>query len=380
MQPPSPEEDISKYTKERLEEGLSYVTCRLNATRKITPRTEKALRLYEDSILQAITAKDEETKKDCIKEIKGMEKLISTNAVFRGGLSEQAEALQIELLRFRELEYNARYGDYFALPFSQLRYHSGKHKTSGHENLSGKHIWSEIATSIRREQRALDGWSRLTRAQRKSIPEPPSPYTSAVYAGCHYLGFDPNRMLWAIERYAERNNTMHADIAEMIKEGQWMELGSVVYRDLQELHCLVPEGCDEDMEHLTAILEGLLDKYLDRTHGHRDRPWTWNPSAYAKMEHVRRSMKAISKDDQDKLINERRTFDAQQVEAKRQRYLQAVKGSALNTNHKRNASTETPRGSEKEMTVDQKRQRKRGILARRLALDKELERLKNVDV
>lgn len=40
--------------------------------RNVTPQTEKALSIYEDSILQAITATDEDTRLACLKEIKGL--------------------------------------------------------------------------------------------------------------------------------------------------------------------------------------------------------------------------------------------------------------------------------------------------------------------
>lgn len=119
---------------------MGFVRCRLNATRNVPPRTEKALNIYEDSILQAITASDEDTRLDCLKEIRGLERLISSKAVFRGDLSEQAEALQLELLKFRELEYMARFGSYFALPLTKLRRLSGKHQTPGQQHISGKHI------------------------------------------------------------------------------------------------------------------------------------------------------------------------------------------------------------------------------------------------
>ncbi|MCJ1250478.1 hypothetical protein MMC30_007706 [Trapelia coarctata] len=215
--------------------------------------------MNEDCILQAITTTDDQTKMDCIKEIRGMERLISTRAVFHGGLSEQVEDLQLQILKFRELEYSMRYGDYFGLPLTSLRYKFELHETPGHEHLSGRYSWSEIAERIRQERRAEAQWSKLTRAEKRVNPEPESPTTVAVFATCQSLGFDPHQMLWAIERYADRNMTVHADIMEMIKKGQWIVLGVVVYRDLQEIHCLLPEGCNDDTEHLTAILEELLD-------------------------------------------------------------------------------------------------------------------------
>lgn len=373
--PLSPEKDLARYTRQRLEQGLEFVRCRFENSRHITPRTEKALEMYEDSILQAITTSDEGIRLDCMKEIRGMEKLMSTKAVFRGGLSEQFEQLQLQILQFREFEYHARYGAYLGLPLASLGCSSGLHQTPGHEHLSGEHRWTKIAEHIREERKAEADWMRLTAAEKALVSEPATPRTTAVFTACQSLGFDPIRMLWAIVRYAERNMTVHADISDMIKNCQWIELGEVVYRDLQEIHFLLPRGREEDTEHLQAILEGLLDTYLDRSHGHRDRPQTWAPNKYAVAEFSKR----VAAASEAAVLRERRAFAAQQKEAKKLRQLNAGKQGTINTNGKRLASTEAPRGSEREMTMDQKRQKKRILVANRLALDVELEKLKDVE-
>lgn len=186
-----------------------------------------------------------------------------------------------------------RYGDSFALPLTKLRHLSGKHQTPGHEHISGKHICSEMAEKIRQERRREESWDKLPRAVKHITTEPESPTTGAVYPAYQSLGFEPIRMLWAIRRSAERNMTVHADVAEMIKNGQWMSLGELVYRDLQEVHCLLPEGCEEDTEHLTAVLEELLDTYLDRRHGHRDTPGTWGLSRVAVREDSEKRRRGI---------------------------------------------------------------------------------------
>ncbi len=46
----------------------------------------------------------------------------------------------IYIHEFRELDYMVRYGDSFALPLTKLKHLSGKHKTPGHEHMSGKYI------------------------------------------------------------------------------------------------------------------------------------------------------------------------------------------------------------------------------------------------
>ena len=344
--------------------GLDYTCRRLNTKGVVSPRIQLTLISYQDCIEQALGEKEVEKKRECLIELRAYEKLIGSKNLFLGKLPDEAQALQDKILELRELQYFARYGDYLAGHVSKLRHFSSEAKTSGHSYLSGKAKWTDIAQSLAREEASRASWEKVPAAERDLKNQPYYPVFVAVFAACQFLGFDLDAMLWAIKQYAARDCSMHADIQEVIDQGKWIELDAVVHQDLQELPLIIPADCPEDERQMAAILEGILDTYLDRSYGHADRPWTWGPSNFAKEESRQIFQSTAEKEGQRKELEKKRERAAVQVKEMAERQLQASTVSCLhiqseNEHGKRVASIEVPYGSDRDLSVDQMRRKRR---------------------
>ena len=276
---PKPENDATQYTKERLGQGLVFVEARLR--KNISPRSAIVLELQKTSIMAALERNEWEKDDFLLGQIRIIDHLISDNYFLRG--EPEDEKLQDTLLELKELTFFCRYGDYVGDRLALLRYRSKSENIPGHEHISGKHLWSAIATELKAEEK------RHQKAL-KAGKEAEQPLTMAVWTACSELGFDRNMMVDAIHMYGTRNNAVHADIKVMIKSCKWSALAKTLCQDLIDLPLLISPSRHQDLKMVGSIIEHLRDMYFEPESGDADDPDTWIPSAKARELSQRRQL------------------------------------------------------------------------------------------
>ncbi|KAI9769013.1 MAG: hypothetical protein M1839_003843 [Geoglossum umbratile] len=273
--PPKPESSPDGYTPDRIQVGIAYATQRLQSkTRKPSPNSEKILVLYRgacEEYLEHEEAGFKNVKKiDLLSEIRSMESDLCTKNWLQVADSHKSQILQEDLIRFRKLEYYARYGDYAQRLAHSLRKETGSKKTEGWELLSGAKQWSDISDAIQGE---AEWWKKY--GSSKGTEEVQHIY--AVYLGCMDIGIDYNRMIQTIHTYGARNTAFHSLIPKLIAEGQFGKVADILYNDLQELSSIMPPDLEEEEDFMRATLLELRDKWFKRDYN-PDAPFGWTPT------------------------------------------------------------------------------------------------------
>ena len=128
--------------------------------------------------------------------------------------SRDAQEIQDKLITLHQIQFCARYGDYFADICSHIKAKIAEQKIDGWRYLS-KRYWTEIQRKIIEETKFYQEFCETSHGFEKC----PTSYT--VDETCRRIGYDPKGTFVMIELYASRNQVMHSDFATMIKEGRW---------------------------------------------------------------------------------------------------------------------------------------------------------------
>lgn len=219
--PPKPEDDLDKYDRARLQQGLRYIDGA--AKRKITPRTQEFLNLHKDAYKVAL---GETSDKSSRAVVQALDKVYYSKAFyFKPRPPEEHERLT-SYVKLRQLELLANYGDYLGHEASLFRADlkeaaaSGVHSANldiqaASRGLSGPRTWTDIADELA---------SADVAGLRKNI-----------YGACAALGIDPQHMMWLIDQWAQRNRAFHNAIRQHISECDWHAVATQLCRDLKEL-------------------------------------------------------------------------------------------------------------------------------------------------
>ncbi len=140
--------------------------------------------------------------------------------------------------------------------------------------------WTKIAADIK-IQKALVEANKGTAGD---IPASDTSTLIALYAACKALNIDEERVLWTIERYAERNELMHTSVSELIQDADWPSLANLIYVDRKELEMVIPKEMSGDIRHMTGILDSLKEEYFEIEEDDQGEPRMWTRSQRAKQE------------------------------------------------------------------------------------------------
>lgn len=219
--PPKPEDDLEKYDRARLQQGLRYIDG--TAKRKITPRTREFLNLHKDAYKVALGDTSDKSSRAVVQALDKV--YYSKSFYFKPRPPEEHERLT-NYVKLRQLELLANYGDYRGHEASLFRADlkeaaaSGVHSANSDiqaasQGLSAPRTWIDIA-------------DELAGADVNGLRQ-------NVYSACQALGIESQHMIWLIEQWAQRNRAFHNAIRQHISECDWHALATQICRDLKEL-------------------------------------------------------------------------------------------------------------------------------------------------
>lgn len=271
---PIPEPNPSLYTRERLQQSLVYAE-RCLKRRDISPRSELFMQIYKDELKDALKAATTKQRENHATMIMAEERLIQDKGFLRPLQSVQRAELEDQLLQLRELQYLVRYGDYMKIMPTRLRLHASKHKLVDLQLISGKNQWSAISETIKGEDKARNEAVRVG----ASLDKVTMPTTAAIHMACNDLGISGGLAFWSIHEYGQRNRTVHRDLKDLKREGQFPLLALILCADRDDLSSTFSSIKSEtDIAHLEAIIQIEIDTWFEDTNDNPNHPATWIPS------------------------------------------------------------------------------------------------------
>jgi hypothetical protein len=232
LDPPTPLQDLSGYTFDRVKEGLKYAdTTPRHSKRTISPAGGLALKLYKETcigLLQMLDVEEGEIFEESAAEreviadshrvfIREAEKGMQINAYMRILKTTSAQELQEEILNLQQTAFYGRYGDYFAEICNDLKVAAGKAKVPGWQTLS-KAYWSDIARRVD-DERPIYEKSRAHKVDGDLQSKMPT--THAIRVACWNIGLDPEDTLEIVKQYGIRNDLLHVNLLPLVKKGSF---------------------------------------------------------------------------------------------------------------------------------------------------------------
>ena len=366
---PVPEASPSLYTRERLQQSLVYAE-RCLKRRDISPRSELFMQLYKEELKDALRAKTMEQRENHAMMVMAEERLIQDKRFLRPLKSAHRAELEDQLLQLRELQYLTRYGDYMKIIPTRLRLYASKHKSENWQLISGNNYWSEIAVDIVAEEEARKEAVRVG----APLDKVKSPTTAAVYMACADLGISKELAIWSIQEYGTRNREVHRDLKDLKRAGEFPLLASILSADRNELSSTFSLIKSEtDITHLRAIIQSEIDTCFEDTSDNPNHPAAWVPSIALRRFHKDAVQKANQPSkDEIKQANIARAQKRSKEKVARQK--EASVGTSSLAGKKRIASTEEPRGSERERR-ERTRQQRFKVLSQKCKLEDDLKRI-----
>ena len=151
--PRKPEDDLNKYDRTRLQQGLRYIDRA--AKRKITSRTQEFLKLHKDAYEIALDRKASDKTSRAV--VQALDQVYYSKSFYFKPRSEEHERF-IDYVKLRQLELLANYGDYLEHEASLFRADlkeaaSGAHSENpeileASRGLSGPRTWTDIADEL----------------------------------------------------------------------------------------------------------------------------------------------------------------------------------------------------------------------------------------
>lgn len=365
---PIPEAHSSLYTKERLQKSLVYAEMCLQR-RDISPRSELFMQLYKDEIKDALNTEAVEKRDHHVIMIIAEERLMQEKEFLRPFKSASTIEMGDQLLQLREFQYIARYGDYMKIIPNRLKIHASNTKFEDWELISGSVYWSKIADQLEEEEK-----KRKEATSKGLFQVTSAPVAYAIFKACYDLGISDDLAIWAIKEYAARNRGAHRDLIDLKKEGQYSLLAMILCADRNELFstfsCI---GSETDLTHLQNIIQGEIDTMFEDTVENPTNPSVWVPSPALRQIH-RDAMQKAKQPIKDEIKKANIAKSQRESEEKAARQAEANQGASSSVSKKRIASTEEPRGSDRERQ-NKKHQQRVKLLAQISKLEEDLKRL-----
>ena len=260
-EPPKPEDDLDKYDRERLQQGLRFIDGA--AKRKITPRTQEFLELHKEAYKVALDVETLDKASRAV--VQAMDKVYSSAWFYFQPRSSEEHDRLMHYVRPRRQEFVANYGDYLGQELQVIR-----------EDLEApaKRASSEVqyaALGLGPPNTWIDNDNELAGANMTDLRK-------HVSVACGVLGIDPKHMVWLLNEWAERNRIFHSQIRQYISDCHWPKLAQQICRDLKELINVAPDE-DTARNYEKAIVD-IQGEYFEVMC--RDDPQTWFPNEKAR--------------------------------------------------------------------------------------------------
>lgn len=256
LQPPKPEDHLEGYNHQRLEQGLEYI---INAAKRdITPRTRTFLKLHQEAYEKALT--DPPKNPAAVAVVQALDQVYYTEAFyFKPRQGKDYEQLQA-LVKLRELEMLANYGDYLSQELPELRAELEEKSRGGSSEvreaakaLGPSTTWVQIADDLYKAD--LSGNIAVH-----------------VRVACGVLGIEAKHMNWLIQEWGARSRKFHNSAREYIQDCRWDDLKQLLCRDIRELFMVTDA---KTAGNYNKVLLSLADKYYEIDD--YDDPAAWYP-------------------------------------------------------------------------------------------------------
>ena len=268
---PIPGKVPSDYTRDKVLQGLVYASERLrNSKRKLSPLGELAIKKYEAACHDALNAETPEERMPFIADLRVYETAISAERMLQGADKPTAQIYQDELLRWRRLEFYARYGDYFKYACDELRQQNKPSLVI----IKSSEKWSDIVLRLQAEK---DKWQFMRENPRADVPVSEVQTHMAISTACNSLGWDFNETLETIKLYADRNSLFHSDLLDLIKSQDYNDLSEQLFQDLKDVDATLDASEELSKVILKKIIRALICEYYE-TEGvgvSLDKPQSW---------------------------------------------------------------------------------------------------------
>lgn len=228
---PHPESKEEAYTSARLQQSLSYANGFL-ARRDISPRSKTFMVYFKEVVTGTLEVKNHAEKLKSANEVRTLEVLIAKNVFLRPTDTMGNQELQNALLELRESQYMNRYGDYIKVIPTDVRLYASQHRTENWEYLSGRHHWTEIAARLGKEDTEFQ---LALRKGPSAMDEVNFQTHTAIGQACSRMGFSENLVIWSIQSYAERNESVHRDIEWLRQHCEFQQLAKILHDDLKDI-------------------------------------------------------------------------------------------------------------------------------------------------
>ena len=162
--------------------------------------------------------------------------------------------------------------------------------------LSGESRWTRIGQTLDLEARGIAKY----RGSSTAADRPSTQTTDAVYLGCTELGLNPELTVWAIRRYASRNNMVHCSLDDDIKDQNYSKIALQLARDREELPRIVPLEERETENNMRTIINTLIEDWFD-TSDNPNNAYSWSATKelkdYSKMLRDKGEAKRIAREE-----------------------------------------------------------------------------------
>ena len=326
------------------------------------------MQLYKEEVKDAMEADSTEQREAHAIMVMAEERLIQGKRFLRPLKSTLRAEMEDQLLQLRELQYLHRYGDYMKIIPTRLRIHASTQKLENLQLISGNNYWSRVAVSLVAEEKSRKEAVRIGAA----LDTVEMNTTAAVYLACADLGISEDLALWSIKEYGTRNQEVHRDLNDLKKAGEFPLLASILCADRNELSSTFSSVRSKmDISHLRTIIQSEIDTWFEDTSENFNHPAAWVPSTALRQFYKAATDKA-SQPSKDEIKQANIARSQRMSEEKVARQKEGSRSSLAGM--KRIASTEEPRGSERE-TLKRTRQHRYKLLARKCKLQDDLKRI-----
>ena len=241
-------------------ESFVFASQRLR-DKKTSPRTYAFLEYTRNTCVRAYESlKDEYLRvkmATCIK-------LLHNKAFMLQVPCHLEEDLANELKDLRRLQLLANYGDYAKVKLTDLRVSARKIQKNSDgikKHTASTVFWTTIHKQLEEETRAVEDRGRPDFDTPENFT-PLSAFTHMHYLMnivCDTLGYDRSYIKHIIALYAERNGQIHSDVAPMIEHCRFIELGSGLFQDREDLEENLEEQDIDDAQDRRDILSTITE-------------------------------------------------------------------------------------------------------------------------
>jgi hypothetical protein len=178
--------------------------------------------------------------------------------------------MQDEIVKLQRIAFT-RYGDAFADICQRLCTQGEVQKVLGWNNLIGGY-WTEVDERLMREKTA---WKKvLTGANEHGK----CPTHMAISEVCLSVDFNMDDMLTVAHLYTTRNQIVHADLAVLIKNGQFDDLKKRLYNDFCDIPRVISAVEGLQAKVMSTLLQGMIDRWFIPDEDDPDNIQLWTPT------------------------------------------------------------------------------------------------------